>query len=483
MTNPPPTNLLEDAAADAGFAAAERAFSIDTATLQQLLDAVSSASVGAAQTAAVASDRSGTAGAGHPEAVVYAHSVDDVVATLTFANEHRVPVVTRGSGSGLTGGAVAGAGEIVLDLSALNEIRDINPVDGTAYVEPGVITADLDRAAAAHGLFFAPDPGSVELSTVGGNIATNAGGLRGAKYGVTRDAVLALDVVLADGRRLHLGPGTVKGVVGYDLLSLFVGSEGTLGVVVGATVRLLPRPVAQATAAAFFDSVATAARASVALATARVRPSVVELVDGKTLGAIDDLRGTDLASRGGAFLLVQTDGFGALEEIEVVAEVLRRTALSVETSDDPATAAALSAARRDALPAIEARGWALIEDIAVPRSRLAEAFEGVAEISTRTGVEIYAFAHAGDGNVHPIILVPGAPGVAVTTVPPEAQAAADELFELALRLGGTLTGEHGIGLLKRGWVEREVGADARQLLREVKNLFDPNGILNPGKAI
>ncbi|MCU1476677.1 MAG: FAD-binding oxidoreductase [Subtercola sp.] len=479
MTSDATTSIRADSSTSVADAAS--AEPREAGWLQPLFDAVSSYSVDPDETAAAGLDRSGTQAIGTPTVVIYARSVADVVATLAFANTNRVSVVTRGAGSGLTGGAVAGAGEIVLDLHHLNAITDLNPVDGTATVEPGVITADLDRAAAEHGLFYAPDPGSVELSTIGGNIATNAGGLRGAKYGVTRDAVLALDVVLADGRHLHVGRDTVKGVVGYDLAGLFVGSEGTLGVVVGATVRLLPRPAGQATAAAYFDTVETAARASVALATAGVRPSVIELVDGKTLEAIDELRGSALAGRGGAFLLVQTDGFGALAEIDVVAAVLRRTALSVDITEDAAVAATLSAARRDALPSIEARGRVLIEDIAVPRSRLAEAFAGVAEISARTGIEIYAFAHAGDGNVHPIIVIPG--DGPLTSVPPEAQAAADEIFALALRLGGTLTAEHGIGLLKRNWVEREVGPDARQLFRTLKTLFDPNGILNPGKSI
>ncbi|TIH34870.1 FAD-binding protein [Subtercola vilae] len=451
------------------------------AWLAELTAGVATWSTTDEHTAAAGADRSGTRQAGLPSVVVYAHTVADVVHTLTVAHRHRVPVVTRGAGSGLAGGATAGSTAIVLDLASMNRIVEISPVDGLARVEPGVITADLDRAAAGHGLFYAPDPGSVAISTIGGNIATNAGGLRGAKYGVTRDAVLALDVVLADGTVVHTGRDTVKGVTGYDLTALFVGSEGTLGVVVGATVRLLPRPKGQATAAAYFSSVDAAARASVLLATLGVRPAVVELVDGRTLAAIDDLRGTDHATRGAAFLLVQTDGFGAIAEIEVVAESLRQSALSVEVSADAALALALAAARRDALPAIEARGRVLIEDIAVPRSRLAEAFEAVTEISERTGIEIYQFAHAGDGNLHPIIVIP--PGFAATEIPAHVQAAADEIFALALRLGGTLTAEHGIGRLKAAWVEREVGPEAHRLMRGIRALFDPRGILNPGTSV
>jgi glycolate oxidase len=434
-----------------------------------------------ADLAGARSDRSGWEPDGAPMAVVRARTVSEVQRTLIAASRRGTPVVTRGAGTGLVGAAAAGTGTIVLDVSGLDRILEIDPVDGIARVEPGVITADLDRAAAEHGLFFAPDPGSVEISTIGGNIATNAGGLRGAKYGVTRDSVLALDVVLADGRLLHLGHDTVKGVAGLDLVSLLVGSEGTLGVIVGATVRLLPRPARIATAAAYFATVADGANASVELATAGLRPAVVELVDGKTLAAVDALRGSDFARRGNAFLLVQTDGFGAQEEIDLVAEVLNRTATSVRTTLDHDTAAVLSAARRDALPAIQARGRVLIEDIAVPRSRLAEAIEGVYTIAASTNVEIYVFAHAGDGNLHPLIVIDG--DTPTTSIPERAQRAADEIFALALSLGGTISAEHGIGLLKQSWLEREIGSDALALQRHIKQIFDPAGILNPGKAL
>lgn len=438
------------------------------------LGPVATPAAGALQ--AVRSDRSGWFPAGSPLAVVRARSIADVQRALKVASWHGLPVVTRGAGSGLAGAATAGTGTIVLDLSGMDRILSIDPVDGIARVEPGVITADLDRVAGEHGLFYAPDPGSVGISTIGGNIATNAGGLRGAKYGVTRDAVLALDVVLGDGTLVHLGHDTVKGVVGLDLVGLVVGSEGTLAVVVGATVRLLPRPIRVATAAAFFDSITDAAAASIALATAGLRPTVIELVDGATLAAIDDLRGTDLAAQGEAFLLVQTDGFGAEEEIGLVANVLNQTATQVRTTLDAAEGLALAGARRDALPAIEARGRVLIEDIAVPRSALGTAIEGVHAIAAATGVQIYVFAHAGDGNLHPLIVLdPDAPAAA--------QDAADQIFALALSLGGTISAEHGIGVLKRDWVLRELGADSLALQTRIKHLFDPLGILNPGKVL
>jgi glycolate oxidase len=419
-------------------------------------------------------DRSGWAPEGEPLAVVRATSVAEVEAVLAWATEHRVAVVPRGAGSGLAGGAAAGEQSLILDLSGLNRIIAIDPVNQLAVVEPGVITADLDRAAGVHGLRYAPDPGSVEISTIGGNIATNAGGLRGAKYGVTRDAVLALDVVLADGTLLSTGRQTLKGVAGYDLTSLFVGSEGTLAVVVGATVRLHPIPVSTVTVSAYFGDVAAAAAAVTELSAARIQPSVLELVDGATLLAIDAAQSTNYADEGGAWLLLQTDGYGARDEAEAAVAVLESRATSVAWADDPADAALLTAARRLALPSIEALGRVLIEDITVPRSRFGEAIDRVAQISQHRGVPIFVFGHAADGNLHPIIVVNDEKDAAI---------AAGDIFALALELGGTLTGEHGIGALKRDWIRREVGGVSHDLQLSIKTLLDPAGILNPGKAI
>jgi glycolate oxidase len=421
-------------------------------------------------------DRSGSP-AGPAAIVVRAGSVEQVQATLRFANRHGIPVVPRGAGSGVAGGAVAGEGAIVLDLSRLDRIIEIRADDHVVVVEPGVITADLDAAAGAHGLFYAPDPGSVGISTIGGNIATNAGGLRGAKYGVTRDAVLSLDVVLADGRLITVGRETLKRVTGYDLLGLLVGSEGTLGVVVRATLRLLPRPVATSTVAAYFAGIDEAAAAAIAVRASGVRPVVLEIVDGPTLAAIDALEGTRLRANGAAFLLAQTDGHAAGIEAGVIADVLTPLATYVETSDDPVESARLMTARRQALPALERIGRVVIEDIAVPPSRLAEAIRGIHAIADETGARIFVFAHAGDGNVHPILVVDG------DVLPPYAVEAVDRIFALALSLGGTLTGEHGIGLLKREWVAQEIGGVADELQHAIKSLFDPAGILNPGKAI
>jgi glycolate oxidase len=341
-----------------------------------------------------------------------------------------------------------------------------------------VLTGELDAAAAGHGLRYAPDPARAAISTIGGNIATNAGGLRCAKYGVTRDAVLGLDVVLADGSLLRTGRRTVKGVAGYDLTALFVGSEGTLGVVVGAALRLRPRPFATATLSARFADVGAAARGAAALTAARIQPAVCELLDGATLDAIAAARGASGPGTGGALLVVQTDGYGAGAEAAEIERVLAPLAGEVRRAATDAEAEELLADRRAALPALERLGRVLIEDIAVPRSRLGEAVDAVTAIAARTGARVFTIAHAGDGNLHPLIVVDGTPaGLAV------AEAAAEEIFALALRLGGTVTGEHGVGVLKRRWLARELGPEALALSARVKAAFDPAGLLNPGSGL
>ncbi|MFJ8504158.1 FAD-binding oxidoreductase [Streptomyces avermitilis] len=429
----------------------------------------------AATLTAYATDRSGSRPEGTPLAVVHARRTEDVTVTLRHAHALRVPVVPRGAGTGLSGGASAGEGTLVLDLSGMNRIRELSADDQLAVVEPGVITAVLDRAAGAHGLRYAPDPASAALSTIGGNIATNAGGLRCAKYGVTRDSVLGLEAVLADGTVVGTGRRTVKGVTGYDLTALLTGSEGTLAVITSATVRLRPVPVATATLAACFDSFEAAAEASYAIGRAGIEPALAELVDGPVLHAIDPA----LRERGAALLLVQCDGAGAAAEAEVVARLLAPSATAVETTTDPVEAESLLAARRLALPALERLGRPLIEDIVVPRSRLAEAVREIRAISVRHDVPVFTMAHAADGNLHPIIVVDRSlPGL-----PDAAWEAAGEIFALALRLGGTLTGEHGVGVLKRQWVADELGPAAHALQRRIKRAFDPRGILNPGKCL
>ncbi|MCB8913395.1 FAD-binding protein [Rhodococcus rhodochrous] len=422
-------------------------------------------------------DRSGYSPEGSPEAVVRARTVADVQRAVVHAREHRWTVVPRGAGTGLAGGAAAGAGSLVVDVSGLDRILEISADEAIAVVEPGVITARLDAAAEERGLRYAPDPASAAISTIGGNIATNAGGLRCVKYGVTGDAVLGLDVVLADGSLLHTGRRTVKGVAGLDLTSLFTGAEGTLGVIVGATLRLQPIPRKTITVAGWFDDVEQAATAVSAALAARVRPSLLELLDEPSVRRAEEHLGVG-GARPGAFVVAQTDGFGAAEEAEVLADAFRLVTSRVRVGSDPHVAEELLAVRRAALPALETLGRPFIEDIALPRTRIAEATRRIATIAEHHDIPIFVFGHAGDGNLHPIIVAPSE----TREVLVRAEAAADEIFALALEFGGSITGEHGIGVLKRRWLARELGEDALRVQRSIRQALDPQGLFNRGKV-
>ncbi|MDF2573643.1 MAG: FAD-binding oxidoreductase [Agromyces sp.] len=428
-------------------------------------------------------DRSGWRSATPPLAVVHPASVAEVQQVMRLAHETRTPVVPRGAGTGLAGGAIASPGAIVLDLSRMNRILEISEADELAVVEAGVLNGDLNDALAPRGLWFAPDPASRAISSIGGNIATNAGGLLCAKYGVTREAVLGLAVVLADGRLLRTGHRTVKGVTGYDLTALMTGSEGTLGVIVEATVRL--RPIARGevvTVAAAFSDVEAAAAASAAITAARIRPAVLELIDAAGLARVaahlgpDGIAGTPIEhlAPGETFLLAQSDAEGAGVEADTIAEIFAAAGGRVSRSADAAAGERLLDIRRAMHPALAASGQVLIEDVAVPRSRLPEMFRAIAEIGRRYGIEIPTIAHAGDGNLHPNFVFTG------DEVPADVWAAADDMFRTAVALGGTLTGEHGVGVLKRRWLADELGDDSFELQRGIKALFDPTGILNPG---
>ncbi|WP_210479465.1 FAD-binding oxidoreductase [Naasia sp. SYSU D00948] len=421
-------------------------------------------------------DRSGHRSSGPPLALVTAGDVADVQATLRFATAHRIPVIPRGAGTGLAGGATAGEGEIVLSTLAMDRILEVSVPDQLAVVQPGILNAGLNAELVPHGLWFAPDPASRAISTIGGNIATNAGGLLCAKYGVTRESVLGLKVVLADGTLLTLGHRTVKGVTGYDLTALMIGSEGTLGVIVEATLKLLPLPApGVATIGAYFRTVRDAAAASAAVTAAQLTPAVMELIEERGLAAIGAYLGLDLTGRG-SYLLVSFDGPGARVEAEQALAVLGALAVDTEMTTDPVESERLFAVRRSAHYAFDALGTGLIEDIAVPRSALPEMFDAVTAIADRHGILLPVVAHAADGNLHPTFIFEG------EEVPEAVWTAAGELFEEALRLGGTLTGEHGVGLLKKRWLRRELGDVQHELQRSIKEVFDPLGILNPGKV-
>ncbi|AUG30544.1 MULTISPECIES: FAD-binding oxidoreductase [Microbacterium] len=426
---------------------------------------------------AARADKSGHAAVGAPVAIVHAASVADVQATMRIATATRTPVVVRGAGTGLAGGANAGAGEIVLSMRAMDRILEVRADDLLAVVEPGILNADLNDALAAHGLWWAPDPASRAISTVGGNIATGAGGLLCAKYGVVRDAVLGVDVVLADGRLLHLGHRSVKGVTGLDLTALVIGSEGTLGVVVGATLKLRRLvPGRTRTLTALFPDVRAAAAAASAVTAAGAQPSIMELMDAACLAAVHRLLSLPAPPAGASQLTVQTDGPSASDEAEAIAATLVAAGGEVRTARDDADAELLWTIRRSMHPAMEAMGTTLIEDVSVPRSALPAMFDEIARIEREYDLVIPTVCHAGDGNLHPNFIFDG------DEVPEVVWRAADDLFRSALRLGGTLTGEHGVGVLKRRWLVDELGDDQWELQRQITRVFDPLGILNPGKV-
>lgn len=450
----------------------ETAFDI-ARSLRASLGEIVSLSPGALN--ATREDKSGHQSDSAPLAIVTPRTISEVQAVVTFASDHKIPVVTRGAGTGLAGGAIASGGEIVVSTMKLNEIIEISVVDELAVVGPGVINGDLNDQLRPLGYWFAPDPASRAISTIGGNIATNAGGLLCAKYGVTREAVLGLKVVLADGRLIELGHRTVKGVTGLDLTALMVGSEGTLGVIVEATVRLRPLPHGEvSTIGAYFPTAEAAARAATAISATGTRPALMELIDPRAMGAISQW--LELPVREDAFLLIQTDGLGARDEAEAVLAIIRTLGGEAEFTHDEIHSEKLLALRRSFHSAMAASGTVLIEDVCVPRSALPAMFSTIDDISARFDVTIATVAHAGDGNMHPNFIFDG------EEIPEKVWDAAHDMFRAALRLGGTLTGEHGVGILKKRWIEEELGVEQLQLQRDIKKVFDPLGILNPGKV-
>ena len=423
-------------------------------------------------------DRALTATAGKPIAVVRAHTVDDVVATLEVAAATSSPVVTRGAGTGLAGGANAIDGCIVLSTEAMNRVLSIDVAQRTATVEPGVLNGDLAAAVAEHNLWYAPDPSSRAICSIGGNVATNAGGACCVKYGVTGDHVLALKAVLADGTIINTGSAVRKNVAGLDLTKILIGSEGTLAVVVEVTVRLRPAPRPPATLVAIFPSCEAAGEAVLAIDSV-AEFSLVELMDRTTILAVEDHLHMGLDTSAGALLVVQSDSACAGDDViaaEAVCVALGATYSAATT--DPDEGAAILTARHSAIPALERSGATLLDDIGVPKPRLAELIAGVEVIGAARGVTIATFGHAGDGNLHPTVVYDPADPAAFEA----AKAAFGDILDLALALGGTITGEHGVGQIKRAWLPAQVGETERALMDGIRKVFDPNGILNPGKA-
>jgi glycolate oxidase len=424
-------------------------------------------------------DRSNVAQAGQPLAVVRASDTTDVAITLRWASAHRVAVVTRGAGTGLSGGSVAVDGCITLSTERMQHV-EIDTAARRAIAQPGALNVEVKRAAQSHGLWYPPDPSSFEICSIGGNVATNAGGLCCVKYGVTTDYVLGMEVVLADGRVLRLGGRTIKDVAGYDLKRLFTGSEGTLGVITEVTLRLRPPPPPATTMVAMFPDAESAGHAITGIASGG-NPAVLELMDRASVRAVERQFNMGLADCG-ALLLGQSDVGGAQGMLEVTAMIdacQEAGADEVYSTADEEEGAQFMAARRAAIPAVEKLGSVLIEDVGVPLPRVADLISGIEQVAERRATLIATIGHAGDGNFHPLVVFDRRDAEAVA----RAELAFGEVMDLALSLGGTITGEHGVGTLKRGWLEEQIGTEVLAVMRDVKHALDPLGILNPGKAI
>jgi glycolate oxidase len=422
-------------------------------------------------------DRAEDPNAGTPLAVVRAGSTEDVQAAVRIAAAAGVGVVPRGAGSGLSGGSTAVDGAIVVSLERMRGIT-VDPTMQMAVVQPGAFNAEVKAAAAVHGLWYPPDPSSWEFCSIGGNIATNAGGLCCVKYGVTTDYVLGLTVVLADGRAVKLGGPRLKDVAGLSLTKLFVGSEGTLGIVTEAVLRLVPAQRPPTTLVAMFPTVAGAIRAVVDIKAA-MRPSMLEFMDQVTINAVEDVTRMELDRTAAAMLIVQSDepaevATAQIEQIEQLCEA--NGASEVYATSDPDESEALIEARRIAIPCVEKRGALLLEDVGAPLPRLGDLLEGVRTIAENRGVEIAVVAHAGDGNTHPLIVFDPADADQKA----RAEVAFGEVMDLAIALGGTITGEHGVGRLKQPWLADYLGDDVLELNLRIKRALDPDNILNPG---
>lgn len=423
-----------------------------------------------AVTAAYARDHAPSAAAGDPAAVVVARDAGDVTAVLTQASRRGARVVVRGAGSGLAGGSNAEDGCVVLALHKMASIIDVDEAALTVDVQPGLLNLDLKQALAPLGLWYPPDPASADISSIGGNVATNAGGLCCVRYGVTRDYVLGLDLVLPDGASVRLGHRTRKGVAGLDLTGLVVGSEGSLGVITAVTLRLVPAPAPVVTAVGFFASLDGAVTVAEALVRARTVPALCELIDQVTARAVEEWLGLGLDTDAAATVFVQSPDLDAA----ALESLLRGCgAHEVFATGDQAEAADLLRARKVAYPAMERCGTALLDDVCVPVPRLPALVRGTQRLAAESGLVVASFGHLGDGNLHPTIVYD-------QTDPAQVEAANEvfaALLDLGLELGGTITGEHGVGRVKRDHLRREVGPRAAELMRSVKVLFDPGGVL------
>ncbi|HHV80043.1 MAG TPA: FAD-binding protein [Firmicutes bacterium] len=416
-----------------------------------------------------------------PDVVVRPGSADEVARIVRLANELEVPVVPRGSGTGLSGGSVPIEGGIVMDLTRLNRILEVNVSDLYAVVEPGTITLDFANKVEAEGLLYPPDPGSNSASTLGGNVAENAGGLRGLKYGVTKDYVMGLEVVSPTGELFNTGSKTVKCVTGFDLTRLIVGSEGTLGVVTKIILKLVPKPEFAQAMQAIFDEVGKAASAVSAIIRAGIVPATLEILDNVTINAIEDYKPAGLPRDAAAVLLIEADGAkeAVQRQVAQIDEICRREgARKIDVARDEAEKAKVWAGRRAALAALaRVKPTTILEDATVPRSKIPEMVAAINSIAKEYNLTVGTFGHAGDGNLHPTFLVDERDKDEMARV----EKATYELFRIGLSLGGTLSGEHGIGITKAKFLHWELGKNGVEVMKRIKRALDPKNILNPGK--
>lgn len=415
-----------------------------------------------------------------PAVAVRARTTEHVRRTVRVASRLGVPLVPRGAGSGLTGGAAGISGAITLDLTRLDAVHAIEPLDQLAVVGAGVINDALTRLVAVEGLWYPPDPASAEYSTLGGNVATNAGGLCCVKYGVTRDWVLGLEAVTASGEVVRVGRRTMKGVAGYDLVGLLVGSEGTLAVITEVTLKLRPLPAPSSTMVAVFPNLCAAGEFVSAIAVGSEQPSLVEIMDAHTIAAVDEWKNLGLDRGAAALLVVQSDSphGAAIREVETFRKLAEASdATMAYATADPAEGTALLDARRLALPALERQGTTMLDDVCVPRSGVATLMGDIADIAAKYQVRIGTFGHAGDGNLHPTIVF----NEDDADESESARQAFTEILKRSLSLGGTVAGEHGIGTLKSSVLPDELGSAVMTMHRDIKSALDPKSILNPGK--
>jgi glycolate oxidase len=416
-----------------------------------------------------------------PEVVVFARTVEQIQAIVRFCNETGRPLVTRGSGTGLSGGSVPSANGVVLCTVKMDQILEVDRANLTLFTEPGVTTVTIAEAAAKAGLFYPPDPGSMKISTIGGNVAENSGGLRGLKYGVTRNYVMGLEIVLPDGELLWTGNKCVKDVAGYSLRDLFVGSEGTLGIITKVLLKLIPKPASKRTMVATFSAMDQAAQTVSDIIAAQIIPCTLEFLDRTTIHCVEDFAKVGLPLDCEALLLMESDGHPAVvaDEAAQMERIARQNGcLEVRVAKDDHEANQLATARRSAFSALARLApTTILEDATVPRSELARMIRYVAKVAEKHRLRIGTFGHMGDGNLHPTFLTDERNHEEMHRV----ELAFTEIFEEAIRLGGTITGEHGVGLAKKHFLPKFAGNAQMRVMRELRKVLDPRGILNPGK--